>query len=272
MQAPSLEDYYRTLLTGTATLVPKLFKFYPINARALNGEKIPNKYLSDAIAKQYLWHANPEVLNDPFDCFKELVTYGQPSIETITSLVQKAGFQTWDEIQNEIYRLWNEPQQLIDAFRATTPIWYICSFTTNQTSNTMWAHYADCHTGLCLTFDNSKLADNHIIACKVAYEKVFQTLDYFEQREKAIIRMVTTKSQEWEYENEFRSFHEKEGKHYYDKACLVGVTFGCKTPLDDIAKVKAEFDQAGFDNVEWCQAKMQSNSFDLAIERLSESL
>jgi hypothetical protein len=268
MKAPSL-DYYRKLLTGTEDIIPRVFKFYPIKTHNSTGEKILNHFLIDAIMNHYLWHSNPDDLNDPFDCYRELVAYGQPSFETIAWQVQRSGIRTWDEAQNEIYRLWNEPQELIEAYRATTPVWNICSFTTNQTSNTMWSHYADCHTGLCLTFDNSKLADNNILACKVTYESVFRALDFFAQPEQALLSMVTTKSSEWSYENEFRSFHEIEGKHYYDKSCLVGITFGCKTTSDDIANVKAKVQKAGFNNIEWFQAKMQTNSFDLAIEPLN---
>jgi hypothetical protein len=262
-----LEDY-RERLIGTDTIPLKLFKFHSINTYTADGKKALNSYLFDAIKNHYLWHADPASLNDPFDCYKNLVEYGQPSAEVLFQLLRKAGYNDINKAIDEVHRLWNEPKELVAAFRSTTPIWYICSFTTNQTSNTMWSHYADCHKGLCLTFDNTKLSENNILACKVSYKTEFNAINYFEQQETALLNMITTKSQEWEYEREFRSFHDNIGEYHYSKACLIGITFGCKTTPDDITKVQAKVIKAGFSNIEWSQAKMQSDSFDLSIEPL----
>jgi hypothetical protein len=259
--------YYNDRFKGSDGLIPKLYKFYPISVNTKSDREL-NGFLLDTIRQNYLWHADPDTLNDPFDCYKALVDYRDPSIETIRWLAEHRGYNSLDELQDEIYRLWNNKAEVIASYKATTPIWYICSFTTNLVSNTMWSHYAGCHTGLCLTFDSKKLLVDQIMAYNVTYEEDFKAIDFFEQPEEAILNMVLTKSIEWKYEDEYRSFEPIGGKHFFDKSCLTGITFGCKTTLTDMKTIRSMVDGAGYNNICWSQAIMRADSFDLAIQPL----
>jgi len=80
--------------------------------------------------------------------------------------------------------------------------------------------------------------------------------------------MVLTKSKEWGYVIEYRSFEDKGGEHYFDKSSLVGVTFGCNTPDEDIVNIRSLVDDSGYTNLAWAQAKIQSNSFNLSVDQL----
>ena len=257
-------DYYRDRLIGPGELIEKLYKFDPIYLPGTSTHEL-NPFLVSSLKEGYLWHADPDTLNDPFDCYKSLVRYSDPSIEVIRWIAQHRGYGSYSQIEDEIYRLWNNKDEVINAYRATTPTWYISSLTANQVTNTMWSHYAASHTGLSLTFDNHRLAEGGLIFVKVQYEEEFKPVNFFDTPEESLLNMITTKLRAWQYEQEHRSFEERVGKHFFDKSCLVGITFGCKSSPEAINKIMSLVNGAGYTNISWSQAELLPDSFEIAI-------
>jgi hypothetical protein len=101
----------------------------------------------------------------------------------------------------------------------------------------LWAHYADCHKGICLGFDVAKAYGRKINYC-------LERLTSDDVSEKEIAEKAPyTKFKDWEYEKEFRlyaSIHERDGGHAFSQFTKrialrdVIVGMGCCTSREEI--------------------------------------
>lgn len=114
----------------------------------------------------------------------------------------------------------------------------------------MWAHYAESHKGVCLGFDI--LEEDKIR--KIVYEPD-RLKDLFDVTKpnagadkETLLKILTTKFKQWEYENEWRVFANlddydtKTGLYYVDfgptvvlREIIVGAR--CSKPVGDFAKL-----------------------------------
>jgi hypothetical protein len=124
------------------------------------------------------------------------------------------------------------------------------SFSTNWRSPLMWAHYAESHTGVCLGID---VVERETIR-EMVYEpaRLRGLFDASKPNagadEESILRILTTKYKQWEYEDEWRAFaylnerDAKSGLYYVDfgptmllREIIVGAR--CKRPVGEFAKL-----------------------------------
>jgi hypothetical protein len=73
----------------------------------------------------------------------------------------------------------------------------------------IWAHYADCYRGLCLGFEvpDEKAVKVNYVLDKIPEQELWEGLASDDPtREKIANRVLTTKYQSWQYEDEFRVF------------------------------------------------------------------
>ena len=78
----------------------------------------------------------------------------------------------------------------------------------------MWAHYADNHRGFCVEYEVRNPRSIKVSASlhPISYSSAPLILDVEEllfTPKQAIIRIVTTKSSHWAYENEYRTVYLK---------------------------------------------------------------
>ncbi|WP_126245207.1 DUF2971 domain-containing protein [Chitinophaga rhizosphaerae] len=125
----------------------------------------------------------------------------------------------------------------------------------------MWAHYADCHQGVCFGFDASIRPflsadkDKLLGLNKVSYTE-FSTMNYLTDKEKALINMFSTKAPDWQYENEYRFLLSlKEGLYNFNKSILKEVIFGCKCSDESISEVINLCNQFGYEKLSYRKAK-----------------
>jgi hypothetical protein len=102
-----------------------LFKFKKIN-----------EYLLSCIVNNSLYFAKPEELNDPFDCQIDLPTL----INSIRPSLDRGRQKLVDSLQG------------IDGLRRHVSGCGVFSASRCNSDPRMWAHYADDHKGLCLTY------------------------------------------------------------------------------------------------------------------------
>ncbi len=150
------------------------------------------------------------------------------------------------------------------------------SFSDNWKSPLMWAHYAKNHTGVCLGVEVPK-----DLPMKVSYEpNRLELLLDMTRLETAIdrdviMRVITTKFKEWEYEHEWRvvarleNKDEKTGFHYLDftpdfelREIIVGAR--CERTVEDVAKQVFGVT----DNVHIRKARAAFGTFSMVIQRL----
>lgn len=197
-------EVFKTIYQITRFYIPEtLFKYYSLtDSIALNEEKLKT------LEQKKIFMSDTKYLNDPFD--------------------NKAYFYKPDELK-KYERLSIHKGKLIDDFSSFVKI---SSLTANNVySMPMWAHYANNHTGFCVSYDmkeNVQLSGNTF---PVQYTK--QRIDItslMDQQAKKIIHELETQSAEgkkqillddlslvfltsffvnikhlsWSYENEFR--------------------------------------------------------------------
>lgn len=167
----------------------------------------------------------------------------------------------------------HRPQQggstLMKAINDTADSLGILCLTTEYKNNLMWAHYADCHKGVCLRFDVGKDMRTFCIPKKVIYNGEYPEIDFL-NAPKSATDVIFHKSKEWEYENEYRVIE----IGAYDKtkeACLkpfrpealTGIYFGCKCSGEDIDKIKRLVESKGYPNVEFYRMEPDNNGYEL---------
>lgn len=111
----------------------------------------------------------------------------------------------------------------------------IFTLTEDKNNFLMWSHYANSHTGFCIGFDSHILFS--IIQggiAPVTYQKKLPTFSLFENPMSFSHKLLSTKSEVWEYENEFRIIKSNATHKTFKipKICIVEIIFGCKMDLD----------------------------------------
>ncbi len=149
----------------------------------------------------------------------------------------------------------------------------IACFCSEYNNSAMWAHYADSHKGVCLIFgsvdNNFFIEQDKLPTYEVKYEHKLLQHNFFSlitqlnkkitaklwKKEKSIyifattknnpiidnvLKSLTTKSPEWEYEKETRLIIQNSDnlpKRVYPFEALVGIIFGINTAISDKQKI-----------------------------------
>jgi hypothetical protein len=191
------------------------------------------------LKNQQIWFSAPKDFNDPFEfafkqksfseedyrnCYKEY--------ERLYPQTSKGGKES-DKLKMIYDALKEKTSKEIDK-RLTKG--GVCCFSEKKDDILMWSHYSDSHKGFCLEFDTNY--DPFSKAKKVNYSFDFPIIDplillpyndryKLSERKEEFMKMITTKFKCWEYEKEWRIFHENVDQRYgYETQSLTGIYFG----------------------------------------------
>lgn len=210
-----------------------LFKYSKINENFLG-----------RLIKSELYFASPEKLNDPFDC--------QINLE---SAINRAYAQCQDR-KRKIFLYKLQQHKLSNEIKSTIETFGICSFSRDLEVPLMWSHYTDEHRGVCCCYefpvkgyftnefigvDVITYQQNRVTDWLANSDKLIQVID-----KKSVINLsveiskvlLTTKSNDWQYEKESRIIRAESGPLKIPKHFLKKVVFGLLTPEKDIETVK----------------------------------
>ena len=177
-----------------------------------------NKLTLLNLTNQKNWISDPFGFNDPF----EFSFYDNVLIDN-----DKDEFRYLNPIE----------KKQAEIFKNKINEFGVICYSSDSFNILLWSHYADNHKGMCLVFEVLK-KDIHKLH-KVNYQNQFpdiNLLDDLNSRDE-IIKIVTTKSNEWNYENEYREILTNKNAHYKYPGKLTEVIFGCRTPFEDIKMV-----------------------------------
>jgi len=216
---------------STVDKLPKcLYKYESFNTQALENLKAQSVYF-----------ASPLGFNDPYDCaiaphIKEMTDSDvrimrdaclrDPNIpQMVHAQMQGASLDT---LRSQFIlsgkRILGDRTQNFAAERGVT------CFSECNSDLLMWSHYGGKYKGFCLEFDTSQLPEFRFK--KVRYSEELPTIDLLpvvcdEGDADEVMQIYTTKAWAWNYESEWRAFHETAGTLYtYPAAALTGVYFG----------------------------------------------
>ena len=174
-----------------------------------------NKFTLQNLTNQNNWVADPFEFNDPF----EFSLYDSISID-----------------ENDNHRNLNYIEQAnVIKFKDSINEYGIVCYTSEFSNTLLWAHYGDNHKGMCLVFD----VVNEDKLYKVNYQERFPEINLTDDANthEEIKTIVTTKSIDWKYENEYRQVFIMKNMLYKYPGELVEIIFGCRTPYEDIKMV-----------------------------------
>lgn len=227
------------------------------------------------INSQSLKFNNPDFFNDPFDCDIDLLEFDfserSPEIDEDLRKVKQSIIDEakdlsnrFDDIpQSEFERIYKNNQ--INKIKRSS----ICCFSKNHSKTTMWTHYAEDHKGVCLVFDLSHPVPfidyeaNRFTQGPVDYENYYP-INYMKSKTEGIKRLFLTKSNDWNYEEEYRYilFDRKDFIKFY-KNFLKGVIFGLKVTDNQINDFKKLCLENGLVNLSFSKFKKDRLKLEL---------
>ncbi len=226
----------------------------------------------DSIFKKgELWFSSPKDFNDPFDF--RVINHNDYEISDIISFVSRNGENNPIEanifaqavIEKSSY--FNQKVNKVINKRLSNKL--VCCFTTKSDNLLMWSHYADKHRGVCLKF--SPRLDSNLFTklYAVEYSKNSGNYDFINKMEESFNKVITLKSIDWSYEEEFRVVkYDQERGQKFNKNALKEVVFGCESTSDEIERImKLAFDN-GFHHVNFKMAKQKKLEFGLEFESI----
>ncbi len=223
-----------------------------------------NEYTLMSLVNRSVWFSNPSFLNDPFDCQIKIdntvpskekfevdigkaiekiasKTYGTCSIDMPDPAVCYKNGNLSDEIIKEV----NSYKDYIESDLKKIGV---LSLSADPENTTMWSHYAHNHTGICIgyktkdIFKKNKLSQ---ILHKVEYQPKetinFNAFDIYtqtccnndkEEIQKIRSEIFSTKSDDWEYEKEWRMISGSPGNVHCGDNVIYSIQFGLKCSID----------------------------------------
>ena len=216
---------------------------------------------------QKIFFSNFKEFNDPFESSANYIVDFTP-LQHYNSLIS-AGFthaaatEVAKQIESGNIKGKDVLKEAIEI--ALRNIGYYC-MTSRPDNLLMWAHYADCHRGVCLEFDILEDIDSFLIPVPIEYNSDYINFDVLNSD---ITGLIRRKSCDWAYEQEYRiikpDFH---GLKKVKRTALKEIIFGCRTSEETREEIISEALNNGFTDVKFSQAMKKSDSYGLLINSL----
>ena len=212
-----------------------------------------SEYTESVVSTPRLWFSRPAQLNDPLECrpWFEFKYEGHQLVEQMARHLRRVNpSMTQDnatahatgiylEGRHRNPEMWDSLRKELVA-RIAEEVGILCLSAVGE-SVLLWAHYANCHTGICLGFDWSEYTPFFGNAQKVEYDVDLPSVDiYNTSHEKQVDQIFLTKFLDWRYEQEWRVIdHDTgSGSRPYPAEMLKTITFGLNTSAHDRERVR----------------------------------
>ena len=229
-----------------------------------------NKYLLEGLVNSTIFCASPSKLNDPFDCRVGIASAAHNAIRELSGRKK--------DILTELINM----NGYLDQIQSDTANVAVCSFSLVLEEPLLWAHYADEHRGLCLTYDFPECfldnPDEILGTTPVEYDenpltKWFiantpeQQTDFKEFTLGLVKKILTIKGPSWEYEKEVRIIRKKEGPFEIKKEHLRQICFGLNTPESDVNLIQKLVEDAGY-SLDYCKIVRCESDFGIKAKEI----
>lgn len=209
-----------------------------------------DKHHKRIITHNELYFASAKLFNDPFDCdipFRDDLRNENDILEIIKQLLRK-NHPKWGnkDIDREAIKIlaqknWEreENKKIAEELRIQYMFQRkrILSLTEFKDNILMWSHYANSHKGFCVGIDIeqtenyfNKYCDDTkcpIFLCKVKYMRLFPVLIPGPDNDpKIVIEALTTKAEDWIYEQEWRYILTLPEALMTQKDCILNIPDG----------------------------------------------
>ena len=218
----------------------KLYKFQPVT-----------KYTISNLIQRKLYLPTQEMLNDPFE-------FRVPRIG-------KDELLAYLDSQNKVLPKNSSDEKLCQELRTQLQnymkSWGVVCYTKKRDNLLMWAHYADMHRGFCMEFTIETRSSKGSIF-PVKYSKQYPAIDFSKGWHiDGFMKIPWTKSIDWKYEKEWRSFNIGGGQFQNYVGKLTGIIFGSKMPQQDRKTIESILK----DEVKYYDSKLSETEFKVEI-------
>lgn len=239
--------------------VESLFEYKPMN-----------QFTLDIIANQRIFYPKPKSFNDPFDT--------QCSFRNRSVIIQSTDSEKISNAfpsqnpSNMSVHTRTDMSKAIASFKGQIEKMGVLSLSESCKDILMWSHYADDHRGICIELIRepiNELGDKNVTR-KVTYTKSYPSLN-----SKALLsevgssssvkRVLYTKSEQWEYENEWRTFKSVGGEVYPLPGSIRSIIFGVRASMMDIEIVTK---LVGEGSIDLYKAQLKESAFGIKLERI----
>ena len=263
-------------ITELIESVPILYKFVDFNG----AEKI--------IENGTLRIKNPINFNDPYDCYPKLINFNNMPNQYIKYLINKQypDICRSERRKKQLEAIKTSKKNLVDFIgtdhmKTERNLKGVTCFSKKKLDFLMWSMYADSHKGLCFGFNLEKLYQSLIsmnkfdetAILKVKYTNELKPNNYFEDRPKAVVEWLRTKSYEWRYEDEirivfgpFQESKEKLGFVSFDLSAIEEIYFGCNVTENNEEKIIDKINQKGLKS-NFYKVSLNENKYKLEINK-----
>lgn len=249
---PDINFHRQQIASGQLPL--DLFKYINISDQLL-----------ESLNRSELRFVSPYTFNDPFDSqIKEQTKWTKESIQ---SVIDKNP-QTYTDLAKKA--LLANPPDLFGKFfsqaltNSISKIGVTC-FSRRPDNLLLWSHYAKGHEGICLKFNITHDPNFFVWTLPMKYPKDYPVLDYVVDSRDLVGKIITTKSIHWKYEEEIRTLQKTSGIFTHNPQCLTEIIFGCKTPPDEINKVRSLLSNPKLSHVKFKQIRLKQLNFGVDI-------
>ncbi|WP_127025310.1 DUF2971 domain-containing protein [Rheinheimera mangrovi] len=228
-----------------------------------------SKFFLVEFKRKEIYFADPATFNDPFDC---QIEYERVLRESLSNSILAESVQ----IENIV-------RKVTDIVRGIG----ICCFSRAKKNQLMWAHYANCHTGICIGFDEEVLKRQ--TSCKVSdvtygskhpiknLEWQFEFLSEDRELDEKLIAdwvfksLVTSKYWYWTYERERRLLKRTPGLSSITPEAINSVTIGLKTTLKTKKKLHKVLSSDEWSHILLFKAAKKPEAYALDFDRIQLS-
>lgn len=240
-----------------------------------------NEFTLDIIANSKVYFPKPDTFNDPYDC--DIKIDDNLSHEDYLKMIEIEG-KNKGRSEEEIKAILNGerankvPQELREHVRngcrefcETNLNMGVLSLCEDYRNILMWSHYADEHRGICIEFErtNSNFLGDSDMTKPVKYLKSYpkiRAIDFMTPSSVSINqKMLWTKSNDWEYEREWRMISEIGNKIFPIPAKITSIIFGIRASQRSIDIIRKLTEKSG---IKLKQAQKLTNEFGVKANKI----
>ena len=226
-----------------------------------------NKSSIELLLNRELWFAQPQKLNDPFECQLEY------------SRILEVTWKKYDLSEKDRGSITKYIKRNLEEVG-------ICAFSRTRKNQLMWAHYANEHYGFCIGFNERILSksNQNIKAINVEYQsdlptkKLIGHLDsmrFYQGNDKVgnvatdiLETIIGTKYSNWSYEKERRLIQPTFGAIKFEPKSINSIAFGLRMTERDKVTLKALLKGPEWSHVKWFQSEKADEKFALEFNQI----
>jgi hypothetical protein len=232
-----------------------------------------NTFTEDLVQKGELYFCPPKDFNDPFDSNLELIDFvdKEDILGSLSNPIDPRSNALFNVLSQALES--NKTKEILythfkESFYSHAETTGICCFSKTPLDLLLWAHYSDCHKGICLVFDSDILIETFGELHTLNYSQKIPDINIFGDAALAVNQFFCTKSEHWSYEKESRLIKIGAGSFKFPKKALVGIIVGLKCSIEDQFKIVSKIVDNDYDHVQLYKTVIDKRNYQLHIERV----